>query len=1059
MLLAATLVCGLVVAPLLPEPFAAFGSWAPLSVLTSAPSVPAGTGPAPGGTFLTFNLAGRLQAQVNVGSGNLLVRSADLTLAGIESKVALGAAYNSLLLGSGIEVGAFGHGWRSRSGIDVQLFPASDGTVTLAAADGVVGVFSPTSTGGYSSPGVFKATLAKTSSGWNLTEHDCGCVLSFGTAGLLNQTTDRNGNVISVSYNASNKMTGITSDWGPAAIRTAQVAYGSNGFISSVTQSGTNATNRSISYGYSSAGDLTSITDPDGNVFNFGYDSSHELTSISNPTTVGGVPEQATITYDSQHRVTSLTRNDGPNGTSSTATTRLAYVSSTQTEVADPNTDQSQPVGSVPHSTYTLDAQTRVTQVTDPAGNNRSVSYTFFSDVASVTNAVGGTLTNTYGSNNGESLTKSVLPTGAAAVFAYANPATTSNPTANFQASSYTNPEGNATAYAYNGAGNVASATNALAAVASVGYNSDGTVASSTDPNNGTNSTTYSYNSDKQLVSITPPTGNSLGVRHFSYDAFGRLTTAADGAGRVTTLGYDNEDRVTSMSYSDGTTGLIFAYDGSGNLIKRTDASGITTYTYDETNRLLARANTAGGKTLNYSYDHVGNLLTLDDGRGITTYSYDSRNLLSSMTTDDRTLYTFNYDADGRRTATYFNTVAGNSTWAALSTTSYDKVGRMTRLSTALNSNPNNLVFDTSYCYSPFVAGQPCPASSASTDTGLLQYSTNNLTGTVSNDSYDKASRLIGATNVAGHNWGYSYDADGNRTSVTKDGTATQSLAYNSANQISSSGYAYDAAGNLTATPDGSTFSYNAAEQMTQATVAGTTSAYVYAGGSERELTSAGANQFVWGRNDQYGQPWLESFNTGGCCRMFVERDGAGSPLGLFSSGNGIDYFLVTDNIGSVVAVVDSSGNLAANYSYDPYGAIVNANESGLNVPNIVRYAGGALEQVTGLTKFGQRYYNSALGAFTQQDIVLGFANPGNGNLYTYAADSPINYTDPTGKFNWGLALIGVAAIVVPDAFVGLAIVFSGGTAGVFLANPVVDLTLAASNLAGLYLIYESLNS
>ncbi len=89
------------------------------------PSVPAGNGPVHGGTFLTFNLAGRLQAHVNVGSGNLLVRSTDLTLPGIESNVTLGAAYNSLLVGSGIEVGAFGHGWRSRSGIDVQLFPAS----------------------------------------------------------------------------------------------------------------------------------------------------------------------------------------------------------------------------------------------------------------------------------------------------------------------------------------------------------------------------------------------------------------------------------------------------------------------------------------------------------------------------------------------------------------------------------------------------------------------------------------------------------------------------------------------------------------------------------------------------------------------------------------------------------------------------------------------------------------------------------------------------------------------------------------------------------------------
>lgn len=166
---------------------------------------------------------------------------------------------------------------------------------------------------------------------------------------------------------------------------------------------------------------------------------------------------------------------------------------------------------------------------------------------------------------------------------------------------------------------------------------------------------------------------------------------------------------------------------------------------------------------------------------------------------------------------------------------------------------------------------------------------------------------------------------------------------------------------------------------------------------------------------------------------MYVERDGSGAPLGFQNSGS--DFYLVTDNLGSVVAVVNTSGGVAANYSYDPYGGTASASESGLRVPNVVRYVGGALDQKTGLIKFGQRYYNSALAAFTQQDTVLSLANPANGNLYTYAADSPINYTDPTGRINWVMALSGIAAIVVPDAFVGPAVVLSGGTAALFLVN------------------------
>src|SRR6266496_3365435 len=419
------------------------------------------------------------------------------------------------------------------------------------------------------------------------------------------------------------------------------------------------------------------------------------------------------------------------------------------------------------------------------------------------------------------------------------------------------------------------------------------------------------------------PTENSLGIRHFTYDAFGRIATATDGAGRVTTYGYDADSRVTSASYSDGTTAVTYTYDGSGNVIQRTDASGITTYTYDLANRLLTVANTANGKTVTYTYDPVGNLTSVSDGGGTRNYTYDSRNLLTSMTTGNGTLDTFSYDADGRRTATFFNTVAGNATWAARTTTAYDKSGRITRITTALNSTPSNLVSDTSYCYSPFVSGQSCPTASSATDTGLLQYSTNNLTGTVSVYSYSKENRLTKATNINGHTFAYTYDSDGNRTSVKTDDTTTQSLTYNSANQISSTGYAYDGAAH-----------------MTSSTVNGTTSAHVYAGTGEQELTSAGSNQLVWGRNDQYGQPWLQSFNTGGISQVYAEHDGFGTPLGLHNAGN--DFYLVLDNLGSVVAVVNTAGTVVARYSYDPYGNAVSVDESGLGRPNIIRYTGGA---------------------------------------------------------------------------------------------------------------------
>lgn len=126
-----------------------------------------------------------------------------------------------------------------------------------------------------------------------------------------------------------------------------------------------------------------------------------------------------------------------------------------------------------------------------------------------------------------------------------------------------------------------------------------------------------------------------------------------------------------------------------------------------------------------------------------------------------------------------------------------------------------------------------------------------------------------------------------------------------------------------------------------------------------------------------------------------MERDQSGALLGLHIAGQ--DYYLVTDNLGSVVAVIDTAGNVAAQYSHDPYGATVTVSETGLGgMPNIVRYAGGALDQSTGLFKFGQCYYNSAIGTFTQQDANQILSNPSSGNLYAYAGDNPIDNTDPS---------------------------------------------------------------
>ncbi|MEU4215144.1 RHS repeat-associated core domain-containing protein [Actinoplanes sp. NPDC026623] len=1006
------------------------------------PSVPKGTGPLRNATQLSFSLTDRLQMKVNVGSGNLLLTSTEMTLPGIAGNVTLGASFNSLLLGTSIANGAHGPGWRTRSGADVRLYEASsDSSVTYVAADGVIGKFT-VSGSGYKTPGQFKAKLEHNGSGWKLTEHDSGKELFFTADGILDKTEDRNGNITDYSYTGS-QWAGVTSDKGVGSGKTVAVTY-TDGKVSKYRQTGADNSWREASYAYDSAGRLQTIQSATPRKVMFEYNTAGDLTKITTK------PDTYTlITYDGQHRVTSVNQVID-NATNQGSVTRLAYTSSTRTDVADSRQDLSQPVTAVPHTTYTLDDEERVTKAVDPAGNERNDEYTSFGDVASSQSPEGGKVTNTFGANAGESLTKSASPTGASASAAYANAASETNPTANFQPSSSIDTQGNSSSYTYNGAGNKTSTKDALAAEAKVDYNDDGTVKKSTDPGNDTNGTTYTYDADKQLTKMTPPTGNGLAVKTFTYDTFGRLKTVTHGA-CVTTYDYSAEDRLMNVAYSGtgcpSTTSVVYDYGLTGNLITRTDATGTTTYQYDKLNRLRIRT-APNTPVQTYVPDAAGNLLKLTDGRGTTTYYYDSRNWLVRMDTAAGTRYNFLYDKDGNRTHQYFATNETNSTWALHTETTYDKSDRPKRITSTRNSADPAKVFDVTYCYAEYASGQACSTDKAD-DTGIRQWQKNEISGTVSQYSHDKGNRLTKATNVNGKTYEYDYDATGNRKSVKVDSTTTQTLTFNSANQVTTTDNTYDNRGNQTkvSPPTIGTLTYNAADQMNYAYGPGGAADYAYAGTDQVELTQAGTTKLDYGREDQYGMAWLQSWTHNGRPTAYVERDGLGTPLGLRIGTT--DYAYVLDGLGSVVAIVGSNNTVAATYEYDPYGVVqTSSNENGLGQTNLLRYAAGTYDPATRLTKYGQRWYNPNQGRFTQQDNLQFIGDPSQANRYAYAADNPINNIDPTGRNAFNDYISYVANYVEIGAAVGGGIGLAIGAPELAIGTGLIGMGVGTINYA-----------
>jgi RHS repeat-associated protein len=125
--------------------------------------------------------------------------------------------------------------------------------------------------------------------------------------------------------------------------------------------------------------------------------------------------------------------------------------------------------------------------------------------------------------------------------------------------------------------------------------------------------------------------------------------------------------------------------------------------------------------------------------------------------------------------------------------------------------------------------------------------------------------------------------------------------------------------------------------------------------------------------------------------RRYVHGPGVDNPLVWFE-GSGVTAsnasYLIADRQGSIVATANSSGAVAVNYTYDPYG-----------VPNTwggsrFRYTGQIELPEAQLYHYKARAYDPNMGHFLQTDPVGYTADV---NLYAYVGGDPMNDTDPMG--------------------------------------------------------------
>ena len=112
--------------------------------------------------------------------------------------------------------------------------------------------------------------------------------------------------------------------------------------------------------------------------------------------------------------------------------------------------------------------------------------------------------------------------------------------------------------------------------------------------------------------------------------------------------------------------------------------------------------------------------------------------------------------------------------------------------------------------------------------------------------------------------------------------------------------------------------------------------------------------------------------------------------------GNEEVRYLVGDHLGSTRLALDQAGNVVAGFDYSPFGVTAASGVDALEVR--YRYTGHPANRSLDSYHLPRREYDPGLSRFTSVDPAREFPSP-----YVYAANNPVNATDPTGAAtSWG---------------------------------------------------------